>query len=760
MKSAITRSEPVIGRLSKVAVAALIVRYKLDRPYGAFLLLGAILDPYLYAGVVYFVLHTVFLLADIERFYLLLIGFISFRWALSSISGASNFVEILDRFSEVARRPASAAIITVMAPSTFVFIVSLGSALALVSILHPAGQSFGAVFWLPFAAVIQGIWTVLLVLVLSRLRATGFLKHEMPIAVVASLLWITSPAMYTFRDIPAGASKFLTSYNPVSHLLAAFHNAYWFGRDISLEVLPLVGVIGLLATFLLWPKVSRSGAKSINLENQPASEPRRPEMQKKDGWVRVVAGASEFDAPRQKPAFGCFRRWRDRTVDFTGRDLTRLMTAIWRVEKFSVLEAHIQSQSQIDRLYKDFLSVYPDRALDQLAVAAALASPEDDIVLDGLLNRVSPAFLADLWPVLGHAARRGRRITIICDDGLARPEIFDEDPFLLWGADTASGGATTKSDIDGSQSPAAGASGVETGRDWPVVVVTGGASQVGQRVLARLSERGQSAVAVQHRQAIAPLEGVKMIPGDLSGDQLPRLEAAQMVHISAIWLLPENLPWLAHCGLKRLVCFSSTSIHSKAASSSAYEQDFATRLGESEDQVLAACEKLGIECAILRPTMIYGLGIDRNISRAARFIERFGFYPTALRADGLRQPVHADDLAAACLAVLDADAPVRGIYEVGGGEVLAYDEMIGQVFDVLGRPRRFLRIPMLATFAAILGRVTRRPEITGAMVSRMGEDLIADNTKALADFGYDGRKFLAGALSDIRPQNRLNSGKG
>ncbi|MGY8959265.1 MAG: NAD-dependent epimerase/dehydratase family protein, partial [Alphaproteobacteria bacterium] len=227
----------------------------------------------------------------------------------------------------------------------------------------------------------------------------------------------------------------------------------------------------------------------------------------------------------------------------------------------------------------------------------------------------------------------------------------------------------------------------------PTILVTGGASQVGRRVLARLSGRGQSTIALQHRQPVPALEHVAIAHGDLSGDQLPRLDAAQMVHISAIWMLPENLSWLAHCGLCRLVCFSSTSILSKAESSSPYERDFAERLGDSENQVLAACEKLGIDCVILRPTMIYGLGIDRNISRAARFIERFGFYPFAMRADGLRQPVHADDLAAACLSVLDARAPLHGVYEVGGGETLPYDEMIGRVFDVLGRPRRFLGFP-------------------------------------------------------------------
>ena len=64
--------------------------------------------------------------------------------------------------------------------------------------------------------------------------------------------------------------------------------------------------------------------------------------------------------------------------------------------------------------------------------------------------------------------------------------------------------------------------------------------------------------------------------------------------------------------------------------------------------------------------MIYGQGLDRNVSRAVKFIERFGIYPATLHADGLRQLVHADDLAVAALAILEADEPIRGRYEVGG----------------------------------------------------------------------------------------------
>jgi nucleoside-diphosphate-sugar epimerase len=285
------------------------------------------------------------------------------------------------------------------------------------------------------------------------------------------------------------------------------------------------------------------------------------------------------------------------------------------------------------------------------------------------------------------------------------------------------------------------------------VIATGGASQVGRCLLARLSVRGRMGIAIQHRELVPSYDGVCIVEGNLKGNSLPRLEAVSMVHIPAIWFISENLPWLVHCGLKRLVCLSSALILSREASPSRYERDLASRLATAEEDVLSICQKLGVDCAILRPTMMYGHGLDRNVSRAVKFTERYGIYLGTLHADGLRQPIHADDLAVAALAILESDEPIRGRYEVGSSEVLAYDEMIGRLFDVLELPRRIVRIPLLATLAGVLGWLTRHPEIIRAMVLRMGVDLVADNSKAHTNFGYVSRSFLAGGLSDIRPQS-------
>ena len=138
-----------------------------------------------------------------------------------------------------------------------------------------------------------------------------------------------------------------------------------------------------------------------------------------------------------------------------------------------------------------------------------------------------------------------------------------------------------------------------------------------------------------------------------------------------------------------------------------------------------------------------------DASAAARFIGRFGFYPVHGAAAGRRQPVHADDLAAAALAALDCDTAAGRSYALGGGETLAYRDMIGRIFDVLDRPRRIVRTPLLPVMLDVAGAVLPGSELTGDVARRMNMDLDFDDGSAARDFGYAPRGFLSGGRADL-----------
>ena len=224
--------------------------------------------------------------------------------------------------------------------------------------------------------------------------------------------------------------------------------------------------------------------------------------------------------------------------------------------------------------------------------------------------------------------------------------------------------------------------------------------------------------------------------------------AATVVSLSPVWLLPPVLPRLVEGGLRRLVAVSSTSRWTKAASLDAGEREVARRLAEAEDAVTEACDAAGVAWTVLRPTLVYAEGLDRNVSRLAGLARRWRVLPLSGAGEGRRQPVHADDLAAAVGDVLAADATHRRAYDLPGGETLTYAQMCRGVFQGLGRTPRLLHVPPPMWRAGMALASPWLPGASAAMGDRMAEDLVFDPAPAARDFGWSPRPFRP----DFRPR--------
>ncbi len=268
------------------------------------------------------------------------------------------------------------------------------------------------------------------------------------------------------------------------------------------------------------------------------------------------------------------------------------------------------------------------------------------------------------------------------------------------------------------------------------VLVLGGSGQLGLCVLKRLAAAGQPAVALCRNPPSDAAYGAEWLVSDLTQRlDLRGRRISAAIHASSAWLLPAHLATLKAAGARRLVCFSSTSRLAKADSPSRAERATAARLAAAEQAVGEG----PIAWTVLRPTLIYGLGRDANVTAAARFIRRWRFFPLAGPGKGLRQPVHADDLAAAAVRLIGGDAEAGKTFNIGGGETMTYRAMIERIFAVLGIKPRFLR---LAALGALPGRV-------GAMARRMEQDLVFDRGEVWHELGLTPRNFLAAGLADL-----------
>ena len=272
------------------------------------------------------------------------------------------------------------------------------------------------------------------------------------------------------------------------------------------------------------------------------------------------------------------------------------------------------------------------------------------------------------------------------------------------------------------------------------VLVLGATSLVGRFALPRLVEAGFRVVALSRAPQPA-MPGVEWTEGDLHDPGLTLLQVDAVLALAPIWLLPDALPALARTGATRLIAFSSTSAATKANSPVAAERAVATALIVGESRTRAFCEEAGIACTIFRPTMIYAEGRDGNVSRLASLIRRFGVLPLSGRGEGRRQPVHADDLAAACLQALDRPETHGRVYELPGGETLSYRAMVERLFDAVGRRRRIVAVPPPLWRLALALAAPLLPGATAAMGDRMGVDLVFDGEPARRDFGWAPRGF-------------------
>jgi nucleoside-diphosphate-sugar epimerase len=295
------------------------------------------------------------------------------------------------------------------------------------------------------------------------------------------------------------------------------------------------------------------------------------------------------------------------------------------------------------------------------------------------------------------------------------------------------------------RAPIAYASTMEAGqyeRDTPPrALVFGGSGQIGERLLAGLLAQGWQVSAVS-RMPRAPAPGLVWRQGDLSGhwrDDGPFdavFSCGPLDHF-ARWYQASDI------AAPRVVAFGSTSVEVKGDSSEPAERDVAHRLRQAEATLFAAAHARGVAATVLRPTLVYGAGRDATLTAIARLATRAGLFVLPAGADGLRQPVHVQDLADAALQVLRHPSTAGRAYALGGGERLGYAEMVRRVLASLQPPPRLLRVPaplFRGALAAAHG-IGRLRGMNAAALARMREPLVFDIAPARRDFGYAPRPF-------------------
>jgi NADH dehydrogenase len=298
------------------------------------------------------------------------------------------------------------------------------------------------------------------------------------------------------------------------------------------------------------------------------------------------------------------------------------------------------------------------------------------------------------------------------------------------------------------------------------VTVFGGSGFIGRYVVQRIARTGaRVAVAVRNTEAaqfvrmFGHVGQVLPVPCDITRPDTIRavLEGSdgavnlvgilyergrqrfEAVHHKAAAAIAESA---RAAGLKRFVHVSAIGADPTALSA------YARSKGLGEEAVRAAFP----QGAILRPSIVFGPEDDffnrfARLARVAPVLPLFGGGQTRF------QPVYVADVADAAVASLTDKASRGRTYELGGPQVLTFEEIMRLVLSETHRSRCLLPLPfwvadMLGILAPILPRLPGRPPL---ITRDQALQLRCDNVVAAGAAGFDDLGITPTALELVLP---------
>ena len=275
------------------------------------------------------------------------------------------------------------------------------------------------------------------------------------------------------------------------------------------------------------------------------------------------------------------------------------------------------------------------------------------------------------------------------------------------------------------------------GGDLPVLVL-GASGAVGGFLIERLRGRGVTLLAVSRRQPPSSEPHVVWLQHDLAAGPVAA-EASVLVSLGPVRHALEQV--CRGRGLGRVIALSSASTLFKTDSPDLQERALMDELMELEQCLADECRKRSIDLTLIKATMIYGAGGDANVTRVAGLLARLGLAPYCGR--GLRQPVHADDLAALVIECMARGRAAGGTWMVGGGETLSYPALLRRIASASGENCRPLPVPaaLMKLALKVAHDCGSLRDIRPVMIDRQRRDLVVDDQPARERLNWRPRPF-------------------
>ncbi len=147
-----------------------------------------------------------------------------------------------------------------------------------------------------------------------------------------------------------------------------------------------------------------------------------------------------------------------------------------------------------------------------------------------------------------------------------------------------------------------------------------------------------------------------------------------------------------------------------------------------------AIRESGLEYTILRPSLVYGPE-DTVVNGFARAIRLAPVFPVPGTGRQTLQPVLVDDLAA-CVALAVSGRGLGGTYDIGGPDLMTFDELIRLIMDLTGHRRPLVHVPESVMRAiGALAELLPTPPLSRDAVTFVTADNACDIAPLVAEFG-------------------------
>jgi len=283
------------------------------------------------------------------------------------------------------------------------------------------------------------------------------------------------------------------------------------------------------------------------------------------------------------------------------------------------------------------------------------------------------------------------------------------------------------------------------------VIIMGATSLIGPYVCSRLADEGFTVECFSRKPKIIKCSSKHTFrwrefdiknPGDWHAPT-----GVIIISLLPLQILFQLLPRLKKA--KQIIAVSTTSVFTKKQSKDRKERNLINCMISCEREIIKFSTGFKINWTIMRPTLVYGAGQDSNISAISYFIKKFGLFIVAHPASGLRQPVHADDVAQAIVAAINNKDASNTSFNLGGGETLTYLNMVKRIFESTGRRPIIICLPSgVLSFALCCFNLVFRSSYSPALFYRMNQDFVFDFTSAKSILRYNPRP-LNNKKSDI-----------